>query len=193
MDIFILSGKLSCIWRFLFTLFLFSRGLSIFVTDFPLTSDPDGRAFRSGHPAGKALPKLRFLRWHDLLVVREIRSPGAGSFLAQRDLAHLGFRDWARSGKAKARGRFLHVCRRVESSKEGRRFSDSEKRPVGHARRVPQDFPGQASPSCAFASLLHRCLDFSSKFHFHGKITPWAAVDPISLAVSNIIIGRIYV
>lgn len=28
-------------------------------------------------------PEYRFLRWHGLLVVREIRSPGAGNFLAR--------------------------------------------------------------------------------------------------------------
>lgn len=63
--------------------FLLSAFVEIIATDLvdpTMVNDPDRRPL--AYPAGKAFPNTRFLQYYDLLVVREIRFPGTGNFLA---------------------------------------------------------------------------------------------------------------
>lgn len=122
------------------------------------------------------LSRRAFSQQHDLLVTREIRSPGAENFLARQrprsprfpgiELGQ-GKRKHADFSCAPACGPRPGLARRPSV------FHLGEKQAAGRASaRESRRIPGSGRPPTrAFASLLHRCFNFSSKFHFRGKTT----------------------
>lgn len=135
----------------------------------------DEQPFCSILPAGKALPEsLLSIAWppshegNSFSRCREFSRPTKTSFpsisgieLGQGKRKHENF------SCAPACGTRLDLTRRPPV------FRPGEKRAAGRVcpARIPQDSrPGQP-PTRTFVSLLHRCFNFSSKFHFRGKTT----------------------
>lgn len=134
----------------------------------------DERPFCSIHPVGKALPEsLLSIAWppshegNSFSRCREFSRPTktscpsiSGIELGQGKRKHADF------SCAPACGTGLDLARRPPL------FRPGEKQAAGRVcARVPQDSRSGWLPTRAFVSLLHRCFNFSSKFHFRGKTT----------------------